>query len=169
MHTVSATRTIDTPIATVWNTLDDFANVYRFHPKVELSKSISHITNGEGARRQCHFYDGGAIREEVVKSVDRQRLVIDTYDTGPIPLRKYVTRIDLESLDEHSTGVTLTTSFVPTYGPVGWLRATLLLKRQLRDLSEDVLAGLDTYLQTGEIVGRNGNPETADAPGPIAA
>lgn len=169
MHTVSAIRTIDTPVATVWNTLDDFGNVYRFHPKVEHSKSISHITNGEGARRQSDYYDGSVIREEVVKSVDRQRQVIDTYDTGPGPLRKNVTRIDLKPIDEHSTEVTLTMSFVPKYGPAGWLRATLMMKSQLRDLSEDILAGLDTHLQTGAIVGRNGNLETADAPSAMAA
>ncbi|MDS0478588.1 hypothetical protein [Natrinema sp. 1APR25-10V2] len=45
----------------------------------------------------------------------------------------------------------------------------VMMKRQFRDLAEDILAGLDTHLQTGEIVGSDGNPETADAPSAMAA
>ena len=169
MHTVAATRTIDMPVATVWNTIDDFGNVYRFHPKLEHSGSINDVATGEGAKRQCDFYDGYAIREEVVESVDRERLVIDTYDTGTIPLRENVTRMDLEPIDENSTEVTMTMSYVPKYGPVGWLMDKLMMKSQLRDLLEDILAGLDTHMQTGEIVGRNGNPGAADASTAMAA
>ena len=169
MHTVSATRTIDTPVAAVWNAIDDFGNVYRFHPKVERSKSINDVAAGEGAKRQCDVYDGGVICEEVVESVPEQRQVINVFDLGSFPLKEMVGRLDLEPIDENSTEVTMTMSFVPKYGPVGWLMATLMMKSQLRTQCEDILAGLDTHLQTGEIVGPDGTPETADAPSPMAA
>jgi len=169
MHTVSATRTIDTPVATVWTAIDDFGNVYRYHPSLEHSESITDVATGEGAKRQCDFYDGNAIREEVVESVPEQRLVVNTFDLGSFPLKENVARVDLEPIDENSTEVTMTMSFVPKYGPAGWLMATLMMKNQLRDLVEDILAGLDTHLQTGEIVGPDGTPETADTPTEMAA
>lgn len=169
MHTVTATRIIDTPVATVWNTIDDFGNVYRFHPDVEHSESINEVATGEGAKRQSDFYDGGAVREEVVESVARERQVIDVYDTGPVPLREMIARFDLDPIDEDSTEVTMTMSFVPKYGPAGWVMAKLLINSQIHDMAEDILAGLDTHLQTGTIVGENGNPESADTPSAIAA
>ena len=169
MHTVSATRTIDTPVATVWNAIDDFGNVYRFHPKIEYSESINDVAAGEGAKRQCDFYDGAAIREEVVESVPEQRHVTNVFDLGSFPLKKMVGRLDLEPIDEDSTDVKMTMSFVPKYGPVGWLMAELMMKRQFRDLVEDILAGLDTHLRTGENVGPNGDPVPVDAPSAIAA
>ena len=164
MHTVSATRTINASVATVWNAIDEFGNVYRFHPKVEHSESINDVATGEGAKRQCDFYDGAAIREEVVESVPEQRQATNVFDLGSFPLKKMAGRVDLEPIDENSTEVTMTMSFVPKYGPAGWLMAKAMMKSQFSDLAEDILAGLDTHLQTGEIVGPDGTPETADAP-----
>ena len=169
MHTVSATRTIDIPVATVWNAIDDFGNVYRFHPSLEHSESINDVATGEGAKRQCDFYDGSVIREEVVESLPEQRQVSNVFDLGSFPLKEMVGRLDLEPIDENSTDVTFSMSFVPKYGPVGWLLAELMMKRQFRALAEDIIAGLDTHLQTGEIVGPNGIPETVDAPSAMAA
>jgi uncharacterized protein YndB with AHSA1/START domain len=169
MHTVTATRTIGAPVATVWNAIDDFGNVYRFHPDLEHSESINATTTGEGAQRQCDFYDGGTIREEVVESVPEQRQVTNVFDLGSFPLKEMVGDFGLEPIDESSTEVTFTMSFVPKYGPVGWLLATLMMKSQFRGIAEGILAGLDTHLQTGEIVGQNGDPETADASTAMAA
>ncbi|SEL78594.1 SRPBCC family protein [Haloferax larsenii] len=163
MHTVSSTRTIDTPVATVWNTIDDFGNVYRFHPDLEHSENINDAVTGEGAQRQCDFYDGGTIREEVVESVPEQRQVTNVFDLGSFPLKEMVGGFDLKPLDENSTEVTFTMSFVPKYGPVGWLMAKVMMNGQFRDIAEGILAGLDTHLQTGEVVGPDGNPEMEDA------
>ena len=169
MHTVSAARTIDSPVATVWNVLDDVGNVYRFHPMVESSEIINDVTTGEGAKRQSNLYDGGALLEEIVESDPEHRQVVNVIDAGPFPLREAVATFDLKSIDENSTEVTMTMSFVPKFGPVGWLMAKLMMKNKLRAMCGDILAGLDTHLQTGEIVGRNGTTEPADAPSAMAA
>ena len=163
MHTVSATRTIDSPVATVWNALNDVGNVYRFHPMVEFSESINDVTTGEGAKRQSNLYDGGALLEEVVESDPEHRQVVNVIDAGPFPLKEAVATFDLKPIDENSTEVTMTMSFVPKFGPVGWLMAELMMKNKLRAMCGDILAGLDIHLQTGEIVGANGNPETEGA------
>ena len=169
MHTVTATRTIDAPVASVWNAIDEFGNVYRFHPKIEHSESINDVATGKGAKRQCDFYDGAVIREEVIESIPEQRQVTDVFDLGSFPLKNMVGRLDLEPIDENRTEVTMTMSFTPKYGPVGWLLAKSMMKSQFSDLTEDILAGLDTHLQTGEIVGPDGTPETADAQRALAA
>jgi uncharacterized protein YndB with AHSA1/START domain len=169
MHTVSVTRTIDTPVATVWNALDDVGNVYRFHPMVESSESINDVTTGEGAKRQSNLYDGGALLEEVVESNPEHRQVVNVIDAGPFPLKEAVATFDLKPIDVNSTEVTMTMSFVPKFGPVGWLMAELMMENKLRAMCGDILAGLDTHLETGEIVGRMGNTEPADAPSAMAA
>lgn len=169
MHTVSVTRTIDTPVATVWNALDDVGNVYRIHPMVESSESINDVTTGEGAKRQSTLYDGGALLEEIVESDPKHRQVVNVIDAGPFPLKEAVATFDLEPIGENSTEVTMTMSFVPKFGPAGWLLAKLMMKNKLRAMCGDILAGLDTHLQTGEIVGPDGNPEPADAPSAMAA
>ncbi|MFC7250524.1 SRPBCC family protein [Halomicroarcula sp. GCM10025324] len=164
MHTVTATRTINTPVATVWDAIDDFGNVYRFHPDVKHSESINVAGTGEGVQRQCDFYNGGVIREEVVERIPEERQVSNVYDLGSFPLKEMVGSFDLKPIDENSTDVTFTMSFVPKYGPVGWLMAKVMMKGQFRDVAEGILSGLDTHLQTGETVGQDGDPETADAP-----
>ena len=169
MHTVSATRTIHAPVGTVWSTIDDFGNVYRFHPDLEHSESITDVATGIGAQRRCDFYNGSVIREEVVESDPEQRHVTNVFDLGSFPLKKMLGGFDLEPIDEDSTEVTFTMSFVPKYGPVGWLMAKMMMKSKFRDLSEDILAGLDTHLQTGAIVDQDGNPETAKAPPAMVA
>jgi uncharacterized protein YndB with AHSA1/START domain len=169
MHTVSATRTIDSPVATVWNALDDVANVYRFHPMVESSESINDVTTGIGAKRQSTLYDGGVLLEQIVESDPEHRQVVNVIDAGPFPLEEAVATFDLKPIDENSTEVTMTMSFLPKYGPVGWLMSKLMMKSKLRAMCRDILAGLDTHLQTGEIVGQNGDPDMADASTAMAA
>jgi len=168
-YIVSVTRTFDTPAATVWNTLDDVGNVYRFHPLVESSESINDVTTGEGAKRQSNVYDGGVLLEEVVESDPEHRQVVNMIDAGPFPLKEAVATFALEPIDENSTQVTMTMSFVPEFGPVGWLMAKLMMKNERRAMCGDSLAGLDTHLQTGEIVGYNGNTEMGEPPSATAA
>ena len=163
MHTVSATRTIDSPVGAVWNVIDDFGNVHRYHPGLKHSEGINDVATGVGAERRCDFYDGNTIHEELIERVPERRAAQNVFDLGSLPLETVVGSMDLEPIDGHSTEVTMTLSFVPKYGPVGWLMAKLMMERQLRGLSEDILAGLDTHLQTGEVVGPNGAPETEDA------
>lgn len=159
---------MDTPVATVWKAIDDFGNVYQFHPNLEHSESINEVSSGKGAKRLCAFSDGNTIREEVLESVPEQRQIVRVFDLGSFPMKEMVNSLDLAPIDENSTEVSLSMSFVPKYGPVGWLMATVIMKSQLHDQAEDILEGLDTHLQTGEVVGSNSNPETVDAPTAMA-
>jgi uncharacterized protein YndB with AHSA1/START domain len=169
MHTITATRTVETPVATVWDVIDDFGNIYRYQPTVEHSETINDVVAGKGARRRWDFYDGGSILEEVVESLPEQRQVVEMFDFGPLPLRESVGSFDLDPLDRNTTEVTMTMSFVPGHGPVGWLMAKLVMERQFRGIAEGVLAGLDTHLQTRATVGRNGGPDSTDSATEVAA
>jgi hypothetical protein len=46
--------------------------------------------------------------------------------------------------------------FQPKYGPLGWLMAQMIMKKQFANTLNRVLEGLDTHLQTGKIIGKNG-------------
>jgi len=156
MHTVREHRTIDAPIEDVWNALDDFGNVYKFNSHVADSRRINDTARGTGAKRQCDLYSGGSIREEVVESVPGRRQVVDVFDTGPFPLERNIATFDLEAVDDDRTRVSLEMSFVPKYGPIGWVMAHVVMKRRFRMLVGDLLDGLDQHLRTGQLVGEGG-------------
>ena len=156
MATVTIHRTIDAPIEDVWEALDDFGNVYTFHPHVASSHNLGDVERGTGAKRQCDLYAGGSIREVVLDSVPGRRQVVDIFDTGPFPLKKNVATFDLESIDDDRTRVDAEMSFVPNYGPAGWVMAHVVMKRQFRSLLEDVLESLERHLQTGQLIGEKG-------------
>jgi carbon monoxide dehydrogenase subunit G len=156
MPTATAHRKIDAPLEDVWSALDDFGNVYTFHPHVASSHSLDDVARGTGVRRQCDLYSGGSIREEVVNSVPGRRQVVDIFDTGPFPLEKNVATFELESVGGDRTRVEIEMSFVPAYGPVGWVMAHVVMKRRFRSLMTDILENLERHLQTGHLIGENG-------------
>lgn len=156
MYTVTVRETVDAPIEDVWEAIDDFGNVYEFHPYVEGSRLINDVARGTGAKRQCDFYSGESIREEVVETVPGKRQVVDIFDTGSFPLEENVATFDLEAVADGRTRVTVEMTFRPKYGPVGWVMARVAMKRQFRSLLENVLRGLEKYLRTGQLIGEKG-------------
>jgi len=44
----------------------------------------------------------------------------------------------------------MTTNFTPKFGPIGWVMAKVMMKSRFRKTFEEVLAGLDSYVHTGQ-------------------
>ena len=157
MHEVTVTREVDAPVDRVWAAFDDFGGVYRFHPGVERSFATTEATSGLGAGRQCDFYGGGTIREEVIGYEPGRSMRVEFVDTGPFPMTRNVAEIAVQPLDDGDrTAVTMRSRFTPKYGPVGWLMAQFVMKRRFRSVLAGVLDGLERHLQTGRYVGEDG-------------
>lgn len=150
MHTTSVTREIDAPTDEVWRVLDDFGGVAKYNPNVKTSKIVAGPDSGTGATRECLFHDGGRIEEEIVEYESGTGYTVNFVDMGDFPLEENVVEIGVESIDESRTAVTMTTNFTPKFGPIGWVMAKVTMKSRFRKTFEEVLAGLDSYVHTGQ-------------------
>jgi len=163
MHRVTVSKVIDAPATKVWDLLADFENTYVYHPIVAHSKSLNGKSTGLGAQRQCDMYSGASVQEEIT-SFDR---VNSTYevtvtDHGPFPLTSMVVDIRVTPAPGNKAKVTYDGAFQPKFGPVGWLMAKLMMKRQFGTMFASLIDGVDTHLRTGRRIGKGGAVETVD-------
>jgi len=161
MHHVHVDRVIDQPADAVWAKLDDFGGVYRYHPLVVTSPLANGIGSGLGAQRVCHFDDGNSIREEITAYEPGRELEIEIVDPGKFPLKRAVARLSVEPLGENRSRVDFEMNFQPKFGPLGWFLGKTVMVGQFRKILGSVLEGLETHLQTGEIVSRKPRPTAA--------
>ncbi|WP_137285645.1 SRPBCC family protein [Halorussus salinisoli] len=152
MHTVSVSRTIDAPIDDVWSVLDDFGDVANYNPNIKTSGIVDGPDTGIGATRECRFYDGNRIEEQIVEYEPKEGYAVNFLDVGEFPLKTNVVEIDVESVDDSRSTVTMTANFTPKYGPVGWVMGQLVMKSKFEETFDEVLDGLATYVQTGQKV-----------------
>ncbi|MGH1416162.1 MAG: SRPBCC family protein [Pelagimonas sp.] len=152
MPHVTVTRVIKAPLADVWASWDDYANIYRFNPN--LTKSYLIGENGEtglGATRQCDMVDGkNYIRERIVEHRPQQRLVVDIYD-GSLPLKQAQAEVSLRAVSQTETEISFTMRFTPKMGLLGRLMVPLM-KPQFRKSIVSLMDGNQAYVERGELV-----------------
>ena len=156
MFKVEVQHKINAPAENVWKTIDDFGNVFNFHPMVKHSESINDLPTGVGAERTCHFEDGNQIEERIIDYKINKEYQVDIYDMGKFPLNKAIATLGINHDDDQETTVYFVMDFQPKFGPLGWLMAQMVMKKQFASILYKVLQGLDTHIQTGKIVGKNG-------------
>lgn len=153
MHAVRRSRVVHAPADRVWAVLDDFGNVWRYHPTVESSQVVTDLETGQGARRECVRDDGDRFEQTILEYTAGEGYVLDFPDLGPFPLVATVVDIRVtEADDDHST-VTFTAYFQPEYGLLGWLFGRVILEQQFEKRLDAILEGLAAYARTGEQVG----------------
>ena len=154
MHTVVVEREMKIEADEAWKILDDFGAIYRFHPNVDKSPIENGIESGLGAERVCHFDNGDQVKERITGYEPGQELTVEIIDPGNFPLKTAVARINVSPNGDGASGVRFEMSFQPKFGPVGWLMGATVMQSQFRKILSQVLAGLETHAQTGEIVSR---------------
>lgn len=95
----TATTTVSTPVARVWEVLADHEGMAAWGPgmKVTLVRDGAPDRNGVGAQRRLQIGPGPAFVEEVTAFEPEQRL---TYKAiAGIPLRNYVGDVQLRSVN----------------------------------------------------------------------
>lgn len=152
MHTVSVRKAMGASFEEVWTVLDDFGGVSKYNPNVETSRIVDGPDTGIGATRECVFYDGGQVEEEIVAYESGSGYTVDFIDVGDMPLKQNIVEITVESLDENRTAVTMTATFTPKFGPLGWLLAKATMESKFRETFENVLDGLESHVLTGQHV-----------------
>lgn len=77
-----------------------------------------------------------------------------------MPLKESVVELAVAELTESATKVTMTATFTPKYGPLGWVMGKLIMESKFRETFEEVFNGLDSHVRTGQCVG--GGNESVD-------
>lgn len=160
MHQVIVAREIKADLDTVWAVLDDFAGIYKYNPGVESSKITKGKTTGVGTQRICNFYDGTSLKETITHYNVKQGYAFDLSDFS-LPLKMGRTEFAIKSDSAHVTTVTVTLSFIPKFGPLGWLMGKLLMKPMLGKALAGLTKGLDDHIRTGKIVDKDGQLQAA--------
>lgn len=162
MHQLNVTREIDASPDQVWGLLDNFADTWIYHPIVAQSESLGGQKTGLGAKRRCTMYDGKQVEECITRYAPEERSYeVTVTDAGRLPLDEMVLSITVYEGAEGHARVEMVGHMQPKYGPVGWLMAKLMMKRQFEKLLAQLIEGMEAHLKTGRVVeegGRLGTP-----------
>jgi len=160
MHQVKVRREIKADIKKVWAVLDDFAGIYKYNPGVKSSKMLSKTTTGIGAKRICYFDDGTSLKETITHYKPMSGYSFDLSEYS-LPLKEAKTQFLLEPIGTSSSKVTVILSFIPKFGPLGWLMGKLLMKPMLTKALKGLTKGLDDHIRTGKTVLTDGSLQPA--------
>ncbi|WP_353780145.1 SRPBCC family protein [Winogradskyella sp. 3972H.M.0a.05] len=93
---ISMSYTINAPASKVWEVVgDDYANIYKSHPKVITSNFINNSTSAQfGSERVCNFNDKGSkyIKERITEyDSENYSCKIDVYEVKGFPINSEYT------------------------------------------------------------------------------
>lgn len=136
------TLIIDATPNAVWSILSRFMHIDEFAPMVKSVEALSDVENGIGAKRRCHFNDGGSMAEEVLEWEDNHRFKVLLYETEPMPLKKAYAEIRIKPQGTDQTHVTWSMDYSVKYGPFGWLLGQTMMKIMMGKVIDGNLKGL---------------------------
>lgn len=147
MAKASATRIIDAPIGKVWESWDNFGDIYVFNPNITKSHLLnSKISTGVGATRQCNFTDGkNHIKERIIGYEPEQSMTVDIYD-GTVPLKRAVATISFSEVGLDRTEIKMEMDFIPKLGFLGKLMTPMMQKQFTKSIIA-LLAGNAAHVE----------------------
>ena len=160
MHKVKVSRELKADVKTVWAVLDDFAGIYKYNPGVKSSEVVSKEQTGKGAQRICYFDDETSLKETITHYNPMRGYAFDLSEYS-LPLKEANTRVSIKPVDAHSCEVSVILSFIPKFGPLGWLMGKLLMKPMLTKALKGLTKGLDDHVRTGMTVLSDGSLQPA--------
>jgi len=145
--------TIAAPRERVWEILNDFGNVEKFHPLVLNSHSLTELAGGRGAERMCDFGKGVKLFERIIDVDEGRSMDVDIYKREGVPsfVKSMHARFDLESIPDGTLVVgTIEVKIAPK---IAELLMGPMMKRQLTKGWRQLLAGLKRHAETSEAIG----------------
>lgn len=142
MPNVTITRNIPVDAPTLWPLIGDLRRVADFHPTIDHVEILSESVEGEGAARRCHFKDGTSVVERVSAYQPGRSVDLELSEFA-MPMKSMAGRLAAESIDDHSTRVSMSLEYQPKFGALGSLMNVLMIRPMMKRLVRQVLAGLD--------------------------
>ena len=116
--------------------IDDLA------PMVTSVKALTSAQGGLGARRRCHFENGGAIVEKVTEWEPGRGYEVRSSELDPMPLHELVAGIAVAPKGADVSTVTWSVGLRVKCGPLGWLLGQVMMKRMMGKVLDGKLQGL---------------------------
>ena len=155
MKKISVSKVINADIISVWHMFSEFNLVHKFHPMVELSPLSGKIHTGKGAERICTMYNGMKATEVITDCKEYEYLKIEIIKS-PMPFKQTFGEFYFIKIDENTSRINIDMYLEPKFGIFGDLLFNLVMKRQLAKMLNGVLEGLNNYLASGYLIGKNG-------------
>ncbi len=154
MASVTVSKLVQAPIADVWSSWDDFANIAKFNPNLNGSYLLQNsVATGVGAQRQCDLADGkNYIRERIIDYTTEKLIVVDIYE-GTLPLKSAKATFTFWEAAAAKTEVNMTMEFTPKYGLFGRLMLPMM-KPKFRSMLQALLDANANYVERGETIAR---------------
>mmetsp|Transcript_531 Transcript_531/g.1816 ORF Transcript_531/g.1816 Transcript_531/m.1816 type:complete len:166 (+) Transcript_531:406-903(+) len=155
MTVIKAARVVNLSIDEAWKMLSDFYNVNRIHPWVKTVDKLSEVERGEGAIRQCNFYDGNSAKEKIVNWDETNYSFSIVVQEASLPLKTATVHFTLSKLAPTRTKLEAQGNANMKYGMLGMLMGELVLKPKLSNALQAVFAGTEYYSTTQKEVPKN--------------
>ena len=140
---------IDASPDAVWEVFGRYMHIDAFAPAVTSVDALTSGPGGLGARRRCHFDNGGSVVEEVTDWRPAQGYRVRLSEMGTMPMREATAEIKLQPLGPNRTQVFWSMECRMKYGPLGWLMGQTLMKGMMGKVLLANLDGLADYLRAG--------------------
>ncbi|OUR74642.1 hypothetical protein A9Q78_00015 [Methylophaga sp. 41_12_T18] len=160
MTSINKTLLIQASAQQAWAVIADFGNVYKFHPKVKQSPLLGDKNTGLGAMRRCDFYDGGSVVETITDWQPGKKMTVALSEMN-MPLKWANASLIVNATGANQCEVTINMEFAVKMGPLGWIMAQVMMKPMMAGMFKQVIKALETHLQTGKEIGKNGKPMAA--------
>lgn len=141
MAQITVHKIVNAPIADVWASWDDYANIADFHPGLSSSQLLADSQEtGPGALRQCNFTDGKTyLKEKITEYETERRMELEIIGTNaPITNARAIFNFDFVTRDK--THMAMTMIFTPKMGLLG----KLILPLMKMQFSKGLTALLDS-------------------------
>jgi len=151
--TILRTIYIDAAPDQVWRALADFGNIARYNPGVPQSYVTSDQAEGVGATRHCDLAMAGAsLEERIIDWQEGQSYTVEIYDGEKLPPVHHIhVTLSMEPDGEGTRAMTHMT-YQLKFGPLGALLDRWMVRKNMSQGMEGLLAGLKHYCETGETV-----------------
>lgn len=148
MPYIETEQITDLPPQKMWEVVDDFANISKFHPLVADSQLLAGEATAKDGERSCTFGDGQQIRERLLEYEEGKSYKVQIIEFGKFPLKEAIVSIGVRATtDPNSSVVFMTNNFKPKFG--GWLMGTIM-KGQFNKLNKKIIDFAVHYAKTGE-------------------
>lgn len=153
MATVTVSKNVNASLQEVWQSWENFGDIYKFNPSLKHSYLLSDEgkPTGVGSERQCDLADNkNWLRERIVEYRPMNSLKVDIYESS-MPMKSMTASFRFREVSDGKTSVQMTVVFEPGMGVVGKLM-TPLMKRQFRPMLQSLLDCNAAHVEHGETV-----------------
>lgn len=150
MTRITKSIIIEAPRQQVWAAVANLGDVYKFNPNVTKSYYSTAQKTGVGAARICELRPQGKIEEVATEWMDGRHFTLEIFpiEKAP-PLREFYVSVDLTSLSNENTEVSITLSYATKLGVIGKLLNAMMIREQMDKAVGQILEGLKLNQEQG--------------------